>query len=72
MPYEISIVRLPLPGVSLAEGVPGLKNTSPTTVQTEAEALALCRERISAGYEVEVTGPNVHWEHAEVLRRLHS
>lgn len=73
-PYEISIVRLPLPPAPLAAAIP--TNTSfpinPHRARTEAEALALCRGRVEAGYGVAVTGPNVYWDQTEVLRRLNA
>lgn len=72
--YEISIVRLPLPRAPLAEAMPEGTTfpINPQLARTEAEALALCRKRIEAGYGVAVTGPNVYWDQAEVLRRLNS
>ncbi len=72
--YEISIVRLPLPRASLAEAMPdgAAFPINPKLARTEAEALALCRNRIEAGYGVAVTGPNLYWDQAEVLRRLNS
>jgi DNA-binding XRE family transcriptional regulator len=73
-PYEVSIVRLPLPRAPLAAAVPANATfpINPHRARTEAEALALCRGRVEAGFGVEVTGPSVHWDHAEVLRRLNS
>jgi transcriptional regulator with XRE-family HTH domain len=72
--FEISIVRLPLPRAPLAEGMPEATTfpINPHLARTEAEALALCRARVEAGYGVAVTGPNVYWDHTEVLRRLSS
>lgn len=72
--YEISIVRLPLPGAPLSECAPNgmVVPINPQRARTEAETLVHCRERVQAGYGVEVTGPNVHWDHAEVSRRLNS
>ena len=70
--YEVSITGLPLPRAPLSEKVS--ESTAfpinPQRAQTETEALALCRERVEAGYRVAVTGPNVYWDQAEVLRRL--
>jgi transcriptional regulator with XRE-family HTH domain len=73
-PYEISIVRLPLPRAPFSEGMPDgmVFPINPQRARTEAETLAHCRERVQAGYGVAVTGPNVHWNQAEVLRRLNS
>jgi hypothetical protein len=40
---------------------------------TEAEMRAKCGKLVQQGYVVvEVTGPNVHWDRAEVLRQLNS
>jgi len=73
-PYEISIVRLPLPRAPLTEEMPeGTRfPINPQRARTEAEALAHCRERVQAGYGVVVTGPNVFWDQTEILRRLNS
>lgn len=72
--YQISIVRLPLPSSPLTETSPTapIFPINPQCARTEAEALAHCRERIQAGYEVGVTGPNISWDQTEVLRRLNS
>jgi transcriptional regulator with XRE-family HTH domain len=72
--FEIRIVRLPLARAPLAEAVPQATAfpINPHLARTEAEVLALCRARLEAGYGVAVTGPNVYWDHAEVLRRLNS
>lgn len=73
-PYEISIVRLPLPRAPVGENVP--EHTSfpinPQRALTLGDALACCRERVHAGYGVEVKGPGIHWDQAEVRRRLNS
>jgi transcriptional regulator with XRE-family HTH domain len=73
-PYEISIARLPLRNAPLAEGLSENQSfpINPQRARTEAEALAHCLDRVQAGYGVAVTGPNVHWDQAEVLRRLNS
>jgi hypothetical protein len=70
--YEISIVRLPLPRDPLSEAAPEGHSITPRHANTEAEALVECGILVRKGYGVEVTGPNVHWDHAEVLRRLNS
>jgi hypothetical protein len=70
--YEISIMRLPLPRYQLSEAPPEVHSIMPHHANTEAEALAECGILVKKGYGVEVTGPNVHWDHAEVLRRLDS
>ena len=70
--YEISIVRLPLPLVPLSEAPPKGHSIAPRHANTEAEALAECGKLVKDGYGVEVTGPNVHWDQAEVRRRLNS
>jgi len=68
--YEISIVRLPLPRDPLSEAAPVGHSIAPRYAKTEAEAFAICRELVQAGYGIEVKGPNGHWNEAEVLRRL--
>lgn len=68
--YKISIVHLPLPLVPLSEAPPRGHSIAPHQANTEAEALAECGKLVQDGYGVEVTGPNVQWDHAEVLRRL--
>ncbi len=68
--YEISIVNLPLALVPLREATPKCHSITPHHANTEAEALTECSKLIQDGYGVEVTGPNVHWDQAEVLRRL--
>ena len=70
--YEISIVRLPLPLVPLSEAPPRGHSIAPRHANTEAEALADGGKLVKDGYGVEVTGPNVHWDQAEVRRRLNS
>jgi hypothetical protein len=75
-PYEISVVRWPLPSAPLADDItnrPANRLIPPQRVQTEAEALAYCRKVALGGYTgLEVTGPNIHWGREEVLRRLNS
>jgi transcriptional regulator with XRE-family HTH domain len=73
-PYEISIVRLPLPRDPLGASAPANVTfpINPHRARTEMEALALCRGRVEAGYGVVVTGPYVYWDQAEVVRRLNS
>jgi hypothetical protein len=68
--YEISITRLPLPRYPLGEATPERHSIAPRRARTEAEAISVCSELVHDGYEVEVTGPNIHWDHQEVLRRL--
>lgn len=68
--YEILIVSLPLATVPLSEATPKGHSITPHHANTEAEALAECRKLVQDGYGVEVKGPNVHWDQAEVLRRL--
>jgi hypothetical protein len=70
--YEISIVRLPLPRHPLSEAAPEGHSITLRHANTEAEELAECGILVKNGYWVEVTGPNVHWDHGEVLRRLNS
>jgi transcriptional regulator with XRE-family HTH domain len=70
--YTVSIVRLPLPRSPLSE-MPSKGHTLGRTsfrVETEAAALARARELIQAGYGIEVTGPNLRWDRAEVIRKL--
>jgi hypothetical protein len=73
-PYEISIVRLPLPRAPLGENVTEHASfpINPQRALTLPKALAYCRERVNAGYGVEVKGPGIHWDQAEVRRRLSS
>jgi hypothetical protein len=70
--YEISVKRLPLPRHPLSEAAPEGHSIAPRHARTEAEALKVCRELVRAGYEIEVTRPNLRWDHQEVLRRLNS
>jgi hypothetical protein len=70
--YEISIVHLPPSLVPLSEATPKGHSITPCHANTEAGALAECGKLVQAGYGVAVTGPNVHWDQAEVLRRLNS
>jgi len=70
--YEISIARLPLPRDPLSDAVPEVYSIMSHHANTEAGALAKCGKLVQAGYGVEVTGPNGHWDQAEVLRRLNS
>lgn len=68
--FEISIKCLPLALVPLSEAMANGSSITPHQANTEAEALAECGKLVRNGYGVEVTGPNVHWDQAEVLRRL--
>jgi hypothetical protein len=68
--YEISIVGLPLALIPLSEATPEGHSITPHHANTEAGALAESGKLVQNGYGVEVTGPNVHWDQAEVLRRL--
>jgi hypothetical protein len=68
--YEILIVSLPLATVPLSKAKPRGHSITPHHANTEAEALAECRRLVQDGYAVEVKGPNLHWDQAEVLRRL--
>ena len=70
--YTVSIVRLPLPRYPLSEMPPEGHSITRTSyrVETEAAALARSRELIQAGYGIEVTGPNLRWDRAEVMRKL--
>jgi hypothetical protein len=70
--YKISIVRLPPALVPLNMAMAKGHDIAPRYADTEAEALAECGKLVQDGYGVEVTGPNIHWDHAEVLRRLNS
>jgi hypothetical protein len=67
---EISIVRLPLPRYPLSEAAPEGHSIMPRLAETEAAALAICGELVQDGYGVEVKGPNVCWDEAEVMRRV--
>jgi hypothetical protein len=66
--YEILIVSLPLATVPLSVAKPRGHSITPHHANTEAEALAECRKLVQDGYGVEVKGPNLHWDQAEVLR----
>ena len=68
--YEILIESLPLATVPLNVAEPTGHSITPHHANTEAEALAECRKLVQDGYGVEVKGPNLHWDQAEVLRRL--
>jgi hypothetical protein len=68
--YEISIVGLPLALVPLSEATPKGHSITPHHANTEAGALAECVKLVQDGYGVEVTGPKLHWDQEEVLRRL--
>jgi hypothetical protein len=66
--YKISIVPpavVPL-NMAMAKG----HDIAPRYADTEAEARAECSKLVQDGYVVEVTGPNVHLDQADVLRRL--
>jgi hypothetical protein len=68
--YEILVVRLPSATVPLGQATPMGHSIAPHHANTEAEALAKCRNLLQDGYGVEVKGPNVRWDQAEVLQRL--
>ena len=74
MRWTITIVRLPVPSAPLdPKRDEKSKSISPEHFQSEADALARCRELIQEGYGVEVTDPNnVLWDNIEILRRLNS
>jgi hypothetical protein len=69
--YKISIARLPPAVVPLNPMVtPQGHSIAPRYADTEAEARAECNKLVQDGYGVEVTGPNIHLDQAEVLRWL--
>jgi hypothetical protein len=68
--YKISIVRLPPAVVPLNMTMAKGHDIAPRYADTEAEARAECSKLVQDGYVVEVTGPNVHLDQAEVLRWL--
>jgi hypothetical protein len=70
VPYEITITALPPAIVPLDTARPKGHSLEPRYANTEAEALAKCRELVDEGYTIKVTGPDVDWGHAEIQRRV--
>jgi hypothetical protein len=68
--YKISIVRLPPAVVPLNMAMAKGHDIAPRYADTEAGARAECNKLVQDGYVVEVTGPNVHPDQADVLRWL--
>jgi hypothetical protein len=56
--------------VPLTEAYPKGHCIEPKYAETEAEALAICDEKIRDGYGVEVEGPGPHWDKEEVKRLI--
>jgi hypothetical protein len=66
--YKILIKSVPPNLVPLTEAYPKGHCIEPKYAETEAEALAVCDEKIRDGYGVEVEGPGLHWDKEEVKR----